>query len=185
MRSMQAVSTNGVRSLSWDTSGSPEPEALRTTCRRQTVVIDTLREGVSNVHREAKALKAENAELRADCDRMRVQQRSHAQVSGGVEMREPVEVLLAAHAQAPGAARSIVVGHLGGLVAPSVLDSAQLLISELVTNSVRHSGAAAGNQLMVRVCLGQSACRLEVEDRGRDESSRPGRWTGSTAAGWG
>ena len=168
MRSKQAVSTNGGRSLSLESSGSPELEALRTPCRRRTVVIDTLREAVLNGHRAPKALKAENAELRADCDRMRVQQRRHAQVSGGVDMGEPLEVLVAADAQAPGAARSIVVGHLGGLVAPSVLDSAQLLISELVTNSVRHSGAAAGEQLMVRVCLGQSACRLEVEDRGRD-----------------
>jgi serine/threonine-protein kinase RsbW len=168
MRSKQAVSTNGGRSLSLDPSGSPELEALRTTCRRQTVVIDTLREAVTNVHRGAKALKAENAELRADCDRMRGQQRRHAQVSGGVEMGEPLEVLLAADAQAPGAARSIVVGHLGGRVAPPVLDGAQLLMSELVTNSVRHSGAAAGESLVVRVCLGQRACRLEVEDRGRD-----------------
>lgn len=168
MRSKQAVSTNGGRSLSLESSGSPELEALRTPCRRRTVVIDTLREAVLNGHRAGKALKAENAELRADCDRMRVQQRRHARVLGGVEMGEPLEVLLAADAQAPGAARSIVVGHLGGLVAPSVLDSAQLLISELVTNSVRHSGAAAGEQLMVRVCLGQSACRLEVADRGRD-----------------
>ena len=174
MRSKQAVPTNGGRSLPLDPSGSPEPEALRTACRRQTVVIDTLREAVSNVHRGAKALKTENAELRADCDRMRVQQRRHARVSGGAEVGEPLEVLLAADAQAPGAARSIVVRHLGGLVAPSVLDSAQLLISELVTNSVRHSGAAAGESLVVRVCLGQSVCRLEVEDRGRDGVIAPG-----------
>jgi serine/threonine-protein kinase RsbW len=173
MRSKQAVSTSGRRSLSLGPSGGFELKALCAACRRQTVVIDTLREAVSNGHRGAKALKAENAELRADCDRMRVQQRGHARVIG-VEMGEPLEVLLAADAQAPGVARSIVVGHLGGLVAPSVLDSAQLLISELVTNSVRHSGAAAGEQLMVRVCLGESACRLEVEDRGRDGVIAPG-----------
>src|SRR5215210_8853432 len=109
MRSKQAVSTNGGRALSLDPSRSPQLEALRTTCRRQTVVIDTLREAVSNVHRGAKALKTENAELRADCDRMRVQQRGHARVSGGVEMGSPLEVLLAADAQAPGVARNIVV----------------------------------------------------------------------------
>src|SRR5215208_7732980 len=105
---------------------------------------------------------------------MRVAQRSHARVIGGVEVGEALKVLLAADPQAPGAARSIVVRHLGGVIAPSVLDGAQLLISELFTNSVRHSGAAAGEQLMVRVCLGQSACRLEVEDRGRDGVSAPG-----------
>ena len=174
MRSKQAVSSNGGRSLSLGPSGGPEVEALRAACRRQAVVIDTLREAVSNVHRGAKALKAESAELRADCDRMRVQQRRHARVSGGVEMGEPLEVVLAADAQAPREARSIVVRHLGGVVAPSVLDSAQLVISELVTNSVRHSGVAAGEQLLVRVCLGQTACRLEVEDRGRDGVIAPG-----------
>src|SRR5215208_4483889 len=105
---------------------------------------------------------------------MRVAQRSHARGIGCVEVGEALKVLLAADPQAPGAARSIVVRHLGGVVAPSVLDGAQLLISELFTNSVRHSGAAAGEQLMVRVCLGQSACRLEVEDRGRDGVIAPG-----------
>ena len=174
MRSEQAVSTNGGRSLSVDPSVRPELEALRTTCRRQGVVIDTLREAVSNVHRGAKALKAENAELRANCDRMRVQRRGHARGDAGGEMGERLEVVLAADVQAPGAARSIVARHLGGVVAPSVLDSAQLLISELVTNSVRHSGAAAGEPLLVRVCVGQSVCRLEVEDRGRDGVIAPG-----------
>jgi len=71
-------------------------------------------------------------------------------------------------------ARRIVVGHLGGRVAPSVLDSAKLLMSELVTNSLRHSGAAVGESLVVRVCLGRRACRLEVEDRGRDGVIAPG-----------
>jgi anti-sigma regulatory factor (Ser/Thr protein kinase) len=186
MRSTQAVSTNGKRAASSGPSGGGiELEALRTTCRRQTVVIDTLREAVSNVHRGAKALKAENAELRADCDRMRVQQRDHARVSAGVEMGEPVEVLLAADVQAPGAARSIVVRHLGGVLAPSVLDSAQLLMSELVTNSVRHSGAAAGEPLRIRVCLGRSACRLEVEDCGRDGVIAPGPMDGVNGGGMG
>jgi signal transduction histidine kinase len=167
-----------------DPPGRAELEALRAACRRQAVVIDTLRAAVSNVHRGAKALKAKNAELRADCHRLRVQRRRHSRVGGGVEMGAPLEVLLVADAQAPGAARSIAVRQLGGVVAPSVLDSAQLLISELVTNSVRHSEAAAGEPLLVRVCLGQSACRLEVEDRGRDGVIAPGRSTGSTAAGW-
>ena len=41
-------------------------------------------------------------------------------------------------------------------------------MSELVTNSVRHSGVAAGQQLTVRVDLGQTWCRVQVEDPGRD-----------------
>jgi anti-sigma regulatory factor (Ser/Thr protein kinase) len=149
------------------------------------VAIATLREAVSNVHRGAKALKADNAQLRAANDRMQVQQRTHARVNGGIEIGERLEVVLAADVQAPGAARSVVARHLGGVVAPSVLDSAQLLISELVTNSVRHSGAGAGEQLMVRVCLGRSACRLEVEDRGRDGVIAPGPMDTANGGGMG
>jgi len=107
-------------------------------------------------------------ELRADDDRMRVQRRRYLRVTGGGKMREPLEVLLAADVRAPGVARPAVVRHLASFVAPSVLENAQLLISELVTNSVRHSGAPAGEPLIARICLGQTACRLEVEDHGRD-----------------
>jgi anti-sigma regulatory factor (Ser/Thr protein kinase) len=107
-------------------------------------------------------------ELRADDDRMRVQRRRYLRVSGGGEMGEPLEVLLAADVRAPGVGRRAVVRHLASFVAPSVLENAQLLISELVTNSVRHSGAPAGEPLIARIRLEQTACRLEVEDRGRD-----------------
>jgi serine/threonine-protein kinase RsbW len=169
MRSRQMDSSNGGRALSSGPSGgSSELEAARTTCRRQEVVIDTPREAVPNLHRGAKALKADNTELGADNDRMRVQRRRHSRVSGGGEMGEPLEVLLAADVRAPGAARRAVARHLGSFVAPSVLENAQLLICELVANSVRHSGVPAGEPLIVRVWLGQTACRLEVEDRGRD-----------------
>src|SRR5215208_3585939 len=112
---------------------------------------------------------------------MRVAQRSHARVIGGVEVGEALKVLLAADPQAPGAARSIVVRHLGGVVAPSVLDGAPLLISELFTNSVRHSGAAAGEQLMAMSASGKARVGWRSSIAAPMESSRPGRWTGSTA----
>src|SRR5215207_7840764 len=40
--------------------------------------------------------------------------------------------------------------------------------SELVTNSVRHSGVPEGKDVVVRVDLWRDGCRLEVEDPGRD-----------------
>jgi anti-sigma regulatory factor (Ser/Thr protein kinase) len=49
-----------------------------------------------------------------------------------------------------------------------VLENARLLMSELVTNSVRHSSAADGDVVTVRVHLWQDVCRLEVEDPGSD-----------------
>jgi anti-sigma regulatory factor (Ser/Thr protein kinase) len=49
-----------------------------------------------------------------------------------------------------------------------VLETALLLVSELVTSSVRHSGVPEGEDVVVRVDLGRDVCRLEVEDPGRD-----------------
>jgi anti-sigma regulatory factor (Ser/Thr protein kinase) len=48
-----------------------------------------------------------------------------------------------------------------------VLDDAELVVSELVTNSVRHSGATRGEHVIVRAQLTDTALRLEVEDPGR------------------
>jgi serine/threonine-protein kinase RsbW len=145
------------------------------------MALDTLSEAVSNFQRAAKALKAENAELRADNERMRLQF-TGLQSKRRVEMGEPLEVVLPADVSAPGAARHVVARYLGDLVSPSVFDNAQLLISELVTNSVRHSGAAAGEQLTIRVDLAQAWCRVEVEDAGHDgviAPRRPDRAQGS------
>ena len=54
---------------------------------------------------------------------------------------ELVELMIALDTGAPGAAREFVVACLEQRVVASALDSAQLLVSELVTNSLRHSGA--------------------------------------------
>jgi anti-sigma regulatory factor (Ser/Thr protein kinase) len=50
-----------------------------------------------------------------------------------------------------------------------VLDRARLLISELATNSVRHSGAIPGDDLVLRVQPSKTTVRLEVEDSGRGD----------------
>jgi serine/threonine-protein kinase RsbW len=180
--SQQVRSANGRRAPSCDPGGgSSEVEELRATSRRQVMALDTLSEAVSNFQRAAKALKAENAELRADNERMRLQF-TGLQSKRRVEMGEPLEVVLPADVSAPGAARHVVARYLGDLVSPSVFDNAQLLISELVTNSVRHSGAVAGDQLTVRVDLAQTWCRVEVEDAGHDgviAPRRPDRAQGS------
>jgi len=58
------------------------------------------------------------------------------------------------------------VKALNGRIPASVLGDALLVVSELVTNSVRHSGAPAGG-VVLRVHLTKTMVRLEVEDRGR------------------
>jgi anti-sigma regulatory factor (Ser/Thr protein kinase) len=126
--------------------------------------IDTLREAVSMLTRGARALKADNVDLRAENARLR----GGPCRSERVEDAELIEVAIPLDVRAPGAARTVVVSCLADHVTSSVLDDALLLVSELVTNSVRHSGAPEGDHVVVRVHLWRDMCRLEVEDHGRD-----------------
>jgi serine/threonine-protein kinase RsbW len=73
---------------------------------------------------------------------------------------------------APATARSFVARHVAG-VAPTLLDTALLLVSELVTNSVRHSGAGTGEDVTVHVRAHEGECRVEVEDPGNDGEIGP------------
>jgi serine/threonine-protein kinase RsbW len=136
-------------------SALSELDELRSTCQRQAEVIDTLTSTVSSLRREHTALKAEAVELRAENARIR-------------DAAEHVEVRLPLDAQAPGAARTVAAQYLRDRVTAPVLDSAMLLVSELVTNSVRHCGAPAAEGVMVRFQLTRAMLRLEVEDRGHD-----------------
>jgi serine/threonine-protein kinase RsbW len=64
------------------------------------------------------------------------------------------------------AARALVSGALGESCADT--DVALLLTSELVTNSVEHSGSAAGGVVTVTVAAGDKVVRVEVTDRSGD-----------------
>jgi anti-sigma regulatory factor (Ser/Thr protein kinase) len=120
---------------------------------------------VSTLRGGAAALKAENAELRAAYDRVRSPSDACPRPSGGVDGSEALEVSLPLDTRAPGAAR-IVVDALRGRVPTPVLDSARLVVSELVTNSVLHCEAPAGAVVVVRVQLTGTMVRLEVGDPG-------------------
>jgi serine/threonine-protein kinase RsbW len=138
-------------------------DELGAVCERQAHVIETLAGAVATLRGGAAALKAENAELRAAGARVRGG--IGAGVSGREDATEVFEASLPLDARAPGAAR-MVVASLRGRVPASVLDPAQLVVSELVTNSVRHSGASAGASVVVRVQLTDCMVRLEVSDPG-------------------
>jgi anti-sigma regulatory factor (Ser/Thr protein kinase) len=133
---------------------------LRVARRRQAVVIATLSAAVSNFHRGLKALREENAELRA-----RVSSLSNSASRSGDEV---VELAIEAGPDAPAIARRAVTGTLSERVAAPVLANTQLLMSELVTNSVRHSGVPAGDELIVRLRVWHDHCRVEVEDPGHE-----------------
>jgi anti-sigma regulatory factor (Ser/Thr protein kinase) len=144
-----------------------EIERLRAAVRRQAVVIATLSEAVSNCHRGLGALRAENAELRAESRKIR--DRLETQASGGSRADDDlVELVVEPGPRAPSVARQAITGALGDRVAEPVLANAQLVMSELVTNSVRHSGAPDRDDLVVRVRVWDDHCRLEVEDSGHE-----------------
>jgi anti-sigma regulatory factor (Ser/Thr protein kinase) len=56
--------------------------------------------------------------------------------------------------------------HRGARVGAGAVERAQLLVSELVSNSVRHSGASPAEAIVIRFELAHAALRVEVEDPG-------------------
>jgi anti-sigma regulatory factor (Ser/Thr protein kinase) len=77
-----------------------------------------------------------------------------------------MEVVVASGLDAPAAARAAVTAWLSPQVADQVLDDAQLLVSELVTNSVRHAQLPSDARVRVSVEICDGFMRLEVEDPG-------------------
>jgi anti-sigma regulatory factor (Ser/Thr protein kinase) len=164
MQSDRMVSANGPPVSPLNGSGPRTLESLQAKCRHQAVVIDTLSETVSTFRRGAAALKAENTELRAELVGLH-DSRSAAGAAGHLADGELVEVVMALDARAPGAARNFVVQCLERQVVASALDSAQLVVSELVTNSLRHGGAPM-DEVVVSVELMPDWFRVGVQDSG-------------------
>jgi anti-sigma regulatory factor (Ser/Thr protein kinase) len=106
---------------------------------------------------------------------------------GGVPMRNHIGSELSVRFDrgptAASAARNALLS-LEAQVEPPVLDDIRLLVSELVTNAIRHADAPSGGEVALDVSIADSAVRVEVADPGegfqpepRDhEMSRPGGW---------
>src|SRR5919202_2280593 len=91
---------------------------------------------------------------------------------GGARYGPRIEVQLDAGTTAAAEARA-AVGALDGRAKASVLDDVRLLLSEIVTNSVRHSGAPAGTKIGLRVSVAHGRVRAEVTDGGRGFQPTP------------
>jgi hypothetical protein len=77
MQASQQASTNGHVAFAQPRGGMrSELDELRSTCRRQALVIDTLTVAISRLRTGASALKADNAELRAENQQMLTRQRA-------------------------------------------------------------------------------------------------------------
>ena len=79
--------------------------------------------------------------------------------------REHDRIELHLSSRAPGQARRWVLERGGGLP-PGQLDLLVLLVSELVTNSVRHSGAAPGDCVEIGLGRWKGTIHVDVHDPG-------------------
>jgi serine/threonine-protein kinase RsbW len=77
-----------------------------------------------------------------------------------------------ARAESAEEVRAVLRGWLAGKAAKETLDDAELVATELVTNSVRHAGLAAGDVVRVRASALDTVLRLEVEDSGSEGRPR-------------
>ena len=62
-------------------------------------------------------------------------------------------------------ARAALSG-LGSQVSPGLRDDLRLLVSEVVTNAIRHAGDAEGDHVRLRIAELDGHVRVEVFDRG-------------------
>src|SRR4051794_8291090 len=66
---------------------------------------------------------------------------------------------------APGEARR-TVGQLVRRIDPELLSTTELLVTELVANSVKHGGGSPDDPVRVAVLVSEDAFRVEVSDHG-------------------
>ena len=99
-------------------------------------------------------------------------------------MRPSFEVHLPPTEQAPAAARRSLE-RLRGQLDPEGLETMRLLVSELVTNSVRH--ARIGDEGTINLCVEEDsrALRVAVTDPGVGFEERPGPPQPGDHSGWG
>jgi anti-sigma regulatory factor (Ser/Thr protein kinase) len=139
-----------------------ELERLRAICHRQAALLDTTHRIVAALRCGAQALRAENADLRAAITRL-----SAARDADASGADPTLERRLRLDVTAPRAAREFLTELIGERLGAAALARAHLVISELVTNSVRHCGAHAESDIVVRLQPRRDSVWLEVEDSGR------------------
>jgi anti-sigma regulatory factor (Ser/Thr protein kinase) len=65
-------------------------------------------------------------------------------------------------------ARTVVTERFGPRLAARVLDDVRLLVTELITNALRHGSLRAGDRVSLKAWLTGDILRIEVRDPGRD-----------------
>jgi anti-sigma regulatory factor (Ser/Thr protein kinase) len=155
------------------TNGRP-PALQPTNGRLHEAVISLLTQRCEALRRGATALKAENAELRLELRRLYSSQTPSQGPQWRVDGSASWEVALPVGRKAPGAARVALADWLQPRVPQRVLEDAQLVASELVTNSVLHAEVEPGTSLVhVGVELAAGVLRIRVEDSGTTGTLAP------------
>lgn len=95
-----------------------------------------------------------------------------------------LELTLRATPDAPRDARH-ALDRLAPEVPQNVLENVRLLVSELVTNCIRHAGIDPGASIELRVAPRNSVIRVEVSDPGEGFEPAPVRLSLYSTSGWG
>ena len=99
-------------------------------------------------------------------------------------MSEPLGVHLDCGPEAAAAARQAVATADGSLPSP-VREDLLLLVTELVTNAVRHAGTGPEGSVELRVRMTPGSVRVEVVDAGTGFSHEVAAPSPDDAGGWG
>jgi anti-sigma regulatory factor (Ser/Thr protein kinase) len=100
---------------------------------------------------------------------------------GAVEHRATFELI----PEAPSQARAVVTDELGRSVHPQVLEDATLLVSELITNAVRHAPRGGSPEVELRLKIDDDRIRVVVSDPGAGFVATPRLPTAAEGSGWG
>jgi anti-sigma regulatory factor (Ser/Thr protein kinase) len=102
----------------------------------------------------------------------------------GSATKNRIEVEFEAGPTAAGSARNALLA-LEGRVGDGLLADVRLLVSELVTNSVRHAGIQSHERVHMHVQVSESTLRVEVADPGQGFAPKPRDMDRSRPGGWG
>ena len=102
----------------------------------------------------------------------------------GSGTKNRIEVEFEAGPTAAASARNALMA-LDGRVADDLLADVRLLVSELVTNSVRHSGIRNHDRVHMQVQVTETTLRVEVADPGEGFAPQPRDMDRTRPGGWG
>jgi anti-sigma regulatory factor (Ser/Thr protein kinase) len=85
---------------------------------------------------------------------------------------------------APTEARTAVTQRLAARLGAGVLEDVRLLVTELITNALRHGRLTPGDRVSVKASVDEGVVRIEVRDPGNDGEVTP-REPGARGGGYG